>query len=83
MNEWAGKWRQVALDLLLPLGLLLALGVVISVDTVKKVPIDIVFILDEGAGLAIAGDGHPTGAAHQIVAQHIVADLGIGKTDIE
>ncbi len=34
--------------------------------------------LDPDQGLAIKGDGHPTGKAHQIVAQHIVADLGLG-----
>ncbi len=39
--------------------------------------------LDEAAGLAIAGDGHPTAKAHQIVAQHIVADLGIGAGEPE
>ena len=39
--------------------------------------------LDEAAGLAIAGDGHPTAKAHQIVAQQIVADMGIGAGETE
>jgi hypothetical protein len=34
--------------------------------------------LDSAAGLSIAGDGHPTGKAHQIVAGWIVTDVGIG-----
>lgn len=37
--------------------------------------------LNPAEGLAIAGDGHPTGKAHQIVAQWIVEDLGIGVHD--
>ncbi|OQY36439.1 MAG: hypothetical protein B6243_03195 [Anaerolineaceae bacterium 4572_5.2] len=34
--------------------------------------------LDPNIGLSIAGDGHPTGKAHQIVAEHLVSDLDIG-----
>jgi hypothetical protein len=34
--------------------------------------------LNSDEGLAIAGDGHPTGKAHRIVAGWIVTDLGIG-----
>ena len=31
-------------------------------------------------GLAIAGDGHPTGTAHKLVAEWIVTDLGLAAT---
>jgi len=34
--------------------------------------------LSSEEGLSIAGDGHPTGKAHQMVAKWIVEDLGIG-----
>lgn len=34
--------------------------------------------LDPDQGLAIKGDGHSSGKARQIVAQHIVADFGLG-----
>jgi len=37
--------------------------------------------LNPDEGLAIPGDGHPTGKAHQIVAGWIVEDLGIGKDE--
>ena len=35
--------------------------------------------LNPDEGLAIPGDGHPTGRAHQIVAGWVVEDLGIGN----
>jgi len=35
--------------------------------------------LDIDKGLAIAGDGHPTGKAHRLVAGWMVADLGLGE----
>jgi len=37
--------------------------------------------LSSEAGLSIVGDGHPTGRAHQMVAEWIVADLGIGDNN--
>lgn len=37
--------------------------------------------LDPAQGLAIAGDGHPTAKAHQIVARMIVADLALGDRE--
>ncbi|MFQ5576976.1 MAG: hypothetical protein ACE5G8_08315 [Anaerolineae bacterium] len=41
---------------------------------------DELITLNPDEGLAIAGDGHPTGNAHEIVARRMVADLKIGES---